>query len=130
MKLENGKITFLIDRDGATIEIEDGNSNTMFAKIILTPEQLCQAMSRQAFTPCSLEVKGLDRVGKKHENKDHVFELPSEIFRNKENALALFQLAKKTTPEGWIPDNYFSSQNSFFSKDGKNYARCVIRRWI
>lgn len=30
----------------------------------------------------------------------------------------------------WVSDNYFQSQDSFFSKDGKNYARAVIRRWV
>ena len=32
--------------------------------------------------------------------------------------------------DGWIADGYFHSQNSFFEKDKKKYARDVIRRWI
>lgn len=30
----------------------------------------------------------------------------------------------------WIPDAYFSSRNSYYSKNGKTYARTIIRRWI
>ena len=25
---------------------------------------------------------------------------------------------------------FFGSQNSFFKRDGKQYARCTIRRWV
>jgi hypothetical protein len=29
----------------------------------------------------------------------------------------------------WLPENTYGSQDSFFSKEGKYFARTVIRRW-
>ena len=128
MKLE-GRISILINRDGTTIEIEDEKANTRFVRITLTPEQLSAALSRQMAVECELEVKGLSRVGKVHENKSFEFEIPKDLAssRNEQN---LHEIAQSLLTDGWVADRYFSSQNSFFQKDGVRYARCTIRRWI
>lgn len=124
-----GKITILISREGTTIEIEDENSNTRFVKVFLTPEQLSAVLSRQASVECELKVVKLERVGKKHENKSFEFEIDKEK-ASSSNTDELYEIAKSKLSDGWIPDKYFSSQNSFYKKDGKQYANCTIRRWI
>jgi len=39
-------------------------------------------------------------------------------------------MAQDKLEHGWIADGYFRSRASFFTKDGKRYARCTIRRWV
>lgn len=128
MKLQ-GKISFLINKGYSIIEIEDDEANTTFLIVKLTEEQLVACLSRQGYVDCELEVSGLDRVGKKHENKIFEFEIPKEL-HGSSNEKELQVMAQSKLTDGWIAEGYFSSQNSFFSKDGKQYARCTIRRYI
>jgi hypothetical protein len=133
MKLENGRITVLINTDFTVIQIEDANASVEFCRIRLTPEQLSTALGRTAMTRCEIEVSSLEKVGKKHENKDFTFEVTKELSssdkRDELRSIAVQALKKEGLSE-WQPDNYFSSQSSFFQQDGKFYARCIIRRWI
>lgn len=131
MKKINGKITFLVNRDKTTIQIDDADASTTFVTVELTPEQLSSALSRLAYTDCECYVYNLDRVGKKHENDSFVFEIEEKDKRDKDKLkeLCLIELKKQGMSE-WIPDNNYSSQNSFFKKDDKFYARAIIRRWV
>jgi hypothetical protein len=128
MKLE-GKISVLINRDGTTIEVEDENANAKFLKITLTPEQLSAALSRQMAVDCEIEVIGIEKIGKKHENKSFEFQIPNELASTR-NETELQKLAQSLLSDGWVAERYFSSQTSFFKKDGIQYARCTIRRWV
>lgn len=129
MEKLQGKISIFINREYTTIEIEDENANARFVKVTLTPEQLSAALSRQMSVDCDLEVKGLWRVGKKHENKKLEFEIPEKLATSsKSNELQ--ELAQSQLNDGWIAESYFGSQDSFFKKEGKQYARVTIRRWI
>jgi len=125
----NASITMLCDRDnGVVIEIRDSDANTKFVNISMTSGQFVAALSRLANVRVeSCDVIGLDRVGKVHENSTHVFEMPYSSYKDRYDVAE--KEAKKTTPDGWVPDLYFGSQGSFFCKDGKDYARCTIRRW-
>jgi hypothetical protein len=128
MKLK-GNISILINRESTTIEIRDSEANTMFVEITLTPEQLSEVLSRMKYTACEIEVFGLDRVGKKHENKRFEFVVPSDL-KGKRDSEKLREHAQTLLTDGWIADGYFSSQDSFFTKDGIDYARVTIRRWV
>jgi len=130
MKIDS-RVTILGDCDGVTITIKDRTSNTDFVEVKLTPEQFCQAaLGRLMITECEGRVRNLDHVGLKHENKSHEFEIPENLSYGEERKEIVRKLSIETCPEGWQPDNYFESQNSFFKKDGKEYARCTIRRWV
>lgn len=128
MKLE-GRISILISREQTTIDIQDENANVKFLKITLTPEQLSAALSRQMAVECEMEVRGIQKIGKTHENKSFEFEIPNGLAGSKSED-ELHKLAQSLLSDGWVADKYFSSQNSFFKKDGIQYARCTIRRWI
>ena len=130
----NGKITILINRENTRIELYDEDSSITFARLELTPEQLSSALSRLAYTPCIMEVNGLDKLGKKQEVKTLEFQLPREHMRSNDHD-ELHEIAQKILDEeneGWQAENYFQSQNSFFYKDEIRlpYARCTCRRWI
>lgn len=128
----NGKITILINREFTTIELIDDDSSITFAKIVLTPEQLSSALSRIACTECNMQVYGLEKIGKTMEHKQLEFELP-RMNMSSMDAKELNEIAQKLLDkenEGWVSESYFGSQNTFFTKDGKPYARCTIRRWV
>jgi len=127
MKLK-GKISILINREHTTIEIEDENANARFLTIKLTPEQLSEALSRTMCVNCEIEVRGLEKVGKTHENKSFEFEIPKELASSKHSD-NLQEISQSLLTDGWISEGYFSSQNSFFIRDDKQMARCTIRRW-
>ena len=129
MKIENAKITMLVNREYTEIEIYDADANTTLATVKLTPEQLSMILSRQGYVECECNTGDLKMIGKKHENKYFEFEIA--YTKSKEDLiLACNEALLQQGMHEWESDNYYNSQNSFFSKDGKNYARTVIRRWI
>jgi hypothetical protein len=133
MKIEEGRITILVSEEGTTIEIKDNKASITFCKVTLTPKQLSQALSRLSKTKCEIEVFGLDKIGKTHENETFQFEIPKEL-RSSTKLKELTELCVKSLDEldmsEWKPDRYFASQNTFMEKDGKTYATAVIRRWV
>ncbi len=128
----NGKITFLFNHDGATIELYDEEAGITFLKVELTSEQVATAFSRLAHTKCqNIEVFGLDKIGKKMEYKPLIFEVPEDLaYHPKERDKILIPLLNKACPKGWEASNYFNSKDSFLNKDRKYYARTIIRRWV
>lgn len=126
MKIK-GKISLLINQKQTLIELTCENSNIQFAEITLTPKQLNQVLSRVCNVECDIEVHGLDNVGKVIHRKTHEFEMPETEWKMKKEVAGI--LAKETCPEGWKPSLYFGSKDSFFEKDGKQFARCQINKW-
>lgn len=131
MELNNASITILISQDKTTIEIRDNDASVTFVKATLTPEQLSSALSRLSQTNCKAEIFAFDKVGKKHETEYFEFDITGYNKADEDKLwLAANEALKKQNMSDWKPDKYFGSQNSFFSSDGKDYARVVIRRWI
>lgn len=129
MKLK-GKITFLINRDQSTIQIMDVESGAQFLEIKLTPENLVAILSRQGHIDCDLEVRGLEKLGKKQEISNIEFKIPEGFSEYDVDRKKLGEYAQSLLTDGWIAEWYFNSQNSFFTKDGVKFARCTTRRWI
>jgi hypothetical protein len=131
-----GKITILINRDSTTIELVDDVSDVRFLEIKLTPEQLSAALSRMSMTDCEFITRGLDVIGKRHEWKTFEFMIPENVLvldlsKDKSGyAERLANHADTLLSDGWKAEGYFGSQNSFFEKDGENWARCTIRRYV
>ena len=128
MKLKDPKISILIGQESTTIEIYDSASSTTFVRVKLTPDQLSSALSRLSHSPCECSVHNLERLGKTHEVTKFEFEIPETDWKTREKIAK--ETAEKLCPEGWKSDGYFSSQDSFFTKDGKKMARVTIRRWV
>ncbi len=130
IKLKDARISIFINRESTTIELHDSVSSIKFAKIILTPEQLSTALSRLSHTPCEVTVMGFDKLNKTLEVEKMSFELPEGMTSYERDYNRLKTLADAALPEGWVHDNYFNSQDSFYQKDGKRFARVTIRRWV
>ena len=126
----DGNITMLFNDDGLKIEVQDRSSSLTFLRIKMNPVQVSQAFSRLAHTDCeNIEVHGIDKIGKKMEWTKFEFKFPDNI-PHKERVRHAQAIAISQCPEGWEPDLYFESKDSFFVKDNIQYARCTIRRWI
>lgn len=110
------------------ITVRDRSSRTNFLTVEVSLANFTQAITGLAETDCQIEVRNLDRVGLKKESKALEFSTPEGSgYRNKEMA---FKEALRLCPEGWSVNNYFNSQDSFFTKDGREWARTSIVRWI
>jgi hypothetical protein len=134
----DGKITILINQDYTDIEIYDENSSITFIKIKLTPEELSSALSRLAYTPCKVEIIGLEKIGKKMIVKDFAFQIPQELMDKYKNTYNIpenelwndAQILLDKEGDGYTPDRYFRSQGTFFKKDGVDCVRVLARKWI
>jgi len=115
-------------RENIVISIRDRDSGERFCEVNIDYKSFTKLITGQSEIDCELNVKNLERVGKKRENDTINFPF-DETYSNERNELAS-EKAKEYTPEGWTCDNYFGSQTSFFRKDGVDYARATIRRWI
>lgn len=131
MKLENGKIDLFVNENGVTLNVYDTPSSIRFLTIKMTSEQFCAALGRLSYAPVlSIEIDGLDKIGKKMEIDELIFPLDMGKDRYNDRENKAIEQSKKHIPEGWVSDDYFRSQNSFFTKDGKDFARVTIRRWV
>lgn len=133
MIIRDAAITLLTGKNGVSIELHDQDASITFAKISLTPEQFSLALSRLAYTRCSMEVHNLEKIGTVLETKKLEFQIPYSIYylcSHTERDQKLKEILEEKCPKGWKPDIYFNSQDSFFKKGGKYYARTVIRRWV
>lgn len=130
MKKLKGKMTIICNtyqNRNIEIEIEDELSSHTFIKLVIKPEDFTAMLGRLASVEVDMGVCNLDRVGKKMLTDTLEFEMP-EVSYKEEKEVAM-KLAKENCPAGWIDSGYFNSQDSFFYRDKKRYARCTIRKW-
>lgn len=117
------------DGESIRVSIRDRISSQEVVEIELTLEDFALALTGRAHTQGDARWRGLDRVGKRMEMEKWEFELPASVdFTNEKEAARA--IATSTCKSGWTPDTYFNSQNSFFTLDGKRWARTTIRRWV
>lgn len=113
--------------DRIFLSIKDKKSGIRFVDLELTREQFINAaMNRLA--ECNVKtahIHNIANVGKKLERKPLVVEIPA--YHDDKAALAI---STRMCPPGWDVEPYFTSQDSFFSKGDKFYARTSIVRWV
>jgi len=129
-----GKITISRVRGGGSTEdgpiqitIQDEDALIEFVQINVSLADFTEAVTGLAYTPCAFSVRGLDKVGKKREHRTFEFPLPDGSFNHKKTAC---EVLPTVCPEGWTARDLFNSQDSFFQKDGKVWARTLIMRWV
>jgi len=136
MKLDKANITILVGSESTTISFQCAKSNITFAEATLTPQQLSSALSRLSNTECEIDVKGLNKVNKTMEHKKFEFKLPDGVskWNNTEKVelkdVCNTAMIEQGISDEWISDHYYNSQDTYFNKDGKPYARTTIRRWV
>lgn len=125
------KITFLVNREYTSITVEDSKSGMRILELILTPQQLSEALSRLSNTRCQAEiyVDSAHKWGKKLETKKYEFSIGNPGITEDREKLAISILDKTDLGE-WEYDSYLRSRDSFFQKDGEQWARVMLRRWV
>lgn len=114
---------------GIMIRIKDIDAGISFIDITMTKEQFVDAtMNRLGNTKVlKAEVRDLDKVGKQCKARTLEFPMPEgSAYRDKEAAA---REAIMRCPLGWEAELYFGSQDSFFKRDGAEWARTTIRMW-
>jgi len=127
-------VTLLVNPDGVIFEIGDEKAGVQILSIDISQSDFMSLLGRDRYVKMNAKIANLDKVGKKMEVDSFEFELPVEAsgyelrkkwaIENVQNALIA---AGKSD---WEADKYYGSQKSFFTKDGKPFARATIRRWI
>lgn len=131
----DARIDIFCGRDGFEINIHDDEAGIKMLALKMTPENFTAALGRLAHAKCeSAKAYGLELVGKAQEREAIEFVVP-DLGRHDSDELK--RVASKLAEEycaqekpGWKPDNYYNSRDSFFRKDGLQYARTFIRRWV
>lgn len=129
-KLKFGVTTSLLNKGKIKFEICDMSSSIRFLVFEMDSHEFLGMLRSNANVRACGIVKGLDKVGMIQENKQFEFPMPenTDLFNRKE--LAKIE-QHKYIPEGWVSDNYFESQNSFFNGINDHpMARVSIRRWV
>lgn len=111
-----------------SISVRDEDAGIDFLKIQIELADFAEALTGLAMVECNFETNLLEKVGKKCERKELVFEVPN--FEYSERKDGAYKIAQSICFDGWEPSPYFSSQNSFFEKGGIKYARTKACRWV
>lgn len=125
----NGTISIRFSDAGAVVEFHDRTASVTFAEAKLTPKQVMQFFSGLHVTRCEMEVGKLERVGKKLVLGEIIVELPDYANYKNRKEIAM-KLCDEQVKDGEVADSHFGSQNSFFKKDGIEYARASTRKWV
>jgi len=127
-KITISRLSYGDDRERIEITIRDDASRVNFVTADLSYEDFTKALTGMNETPCNLKIDCLRFVGKSKETKSFEFEIPGcdyDIGRDKTEEIGLSKC-----PKNWVMNKYFNSKNSFFEKDGKQYARTSIYRYV
>lgn len=109
--------------DYISITIRDENAVQEFIEVRIKYEDFTKAIMNRP-SPIEFKVRGLDKVGKVRISERLDFEIPKDLDKwRDEGMIELHSLAKEAAGEGWEPSLYFGSKESFFTKDGSEYAR-------
>ena len=127
---------FGINRDNYTnesvFEITDDSTGKRIMSISFTPKQIVQLLGRMGYVEGSadvLDAEDYKNVGKKRINE--TIEVTTIDDYNKREEVAV-ENAKKFLEDSeyeWEVSDYLNSRDSFFTKEGKPYARVKITRY-
>ena len=107
-----------------SIEVMDNESRTRFLELKFDYSDFAELMTGLSFVHCNGEVRNIERVGKKKISKRVEFQIDS--YASKDQAR---DLVRGFLVDGYVSHFDFTSQDSFFTRDGKHYARTSIFKW-
>ena len=112
-------------RKAMNISVRDAISSTRFLEIEIPYDEFVVALT--SGIGCGVgEFRDLDVIGKRRESRRFTFPFNSKDIAHKEYATKAYEAALEYCPEGWQPQNYFGSKDSF----GDGWAACTIFRYI
>lgn len=123
------KLTLLIGQDRTTIRIEDDLAGVLVAEVEISPETLSAVLSRLTCVKVDATIGPVECFGKKLEVRNFSFPMPKGV-PYKDRIKVAQELAVQFCPEGWVPDSYFGSQESFITVQDQPWAQTNKRRWV
>lgn len=115
------------ERKKISIQVKDSSSNVRFLDVEIDLDLFAAALTGLCDQECDIKVRKLDLVGKTVERSNIEFKLTECNFSNrKEVAKAECKLI---VVDGWVLNDNFSSQNSFFQQGGNDWARARLIKW-
>lgn len=124
------RVTSNMDDDYISIEIRDGPSRQTAFRGRMSLRDFALLVTGRGDMPAEAEWFGLDRVGKRLEIRHIEFPIPTNAGYGERRKRIAISEAARHTPDGWSADTYFGAQDSFFCKNGEDWARTTIRRWV
>jgi len=122
------------EEDIIRVSIRDETSSTNFTEIQLSLADFALCVTGLSCMKGEGSVRNLDRVGKRMEMEHISFEIPDCLYEERKEVAKKhgdkYLVDKGLSRSGWIVSDSFNSQNSFYNKDDKHYARATIRRWV
>ncbi len=120
-----------LDKPTIQITVTDEDARIEFLQLRMSPEAFGRCVTGQSMIECDLEVRDLENVGKVFERQPLEFQLSDENQSwSAEVKIIAAKEADRRAPDGWFASHYFGSQNSFFTKNGENWARTYMYRWV
>jgi hypothetical protein len=109
--------------DEFCITIRDDKSRAQFLEIKIGAKELALALSNLSDQPMEYKARALKYLGKNTVLKTIVVQLPNDVDYNERPKLAKRLAEMEVVGTDWIISDYFGSKESFFTKDGQNFAR-------
>lgn len=114
------------------IHVRDEESSTEFVEIKCSPEDFANAVTGLHGSPCTLDIRGLEKLGKTMETKEVYLESPGDEWlftkwdrlprKVKQDILDPLEV------DGWKVEHYGSWGN--MHKRFKDGYRAIARRWV
>ena len=113
-----------------SLTIRDTDACIELCKLTLSPNELMLALTGQLLTNITTRLGDTGKIGKVRESRVLEFPMPEGTFYGDPRKAQAVKEGSRICPEGWEMSTYFSSQSSFFTKEGRDWARTSIMRWV
>ena len=114
-------------REEIHIEIMERESRIQFVDLRMTCDAFAKAITGLGAQEATLEVRGLEHVGKKRVREGREIVCPLDTYDKGVLGAWLRENAKE---DGWEIDDYLSSQKSITRVEGKTLLRYSVEKFI
>lgn len=134
MKLK-GNITIGLNNSHGVcrIEMEDESSGIQFLRMELSKEDFYNLLSGRACVPCEFNINKIENIGSKKIRKQIVFPAPKYEWVEKRTTFkseAEKYISNNAELDGFEVEDLFNSQRTTFYKDGQEWVRCNIAKYV
>lgn len=127
VEIRMSKPIFSTGEKKLSISITDRKSSSLIFEAYFPLDQLAEMLLGVGARGEGKVYTG-DHIGKQLKVDKITFPIPDCDYGERK-AIAIKE-AEKYTPEGWVADQYYGSQDSFYQQDGQYWARVNIRTYV
>ena len=127
-KVTISRPSFSSGKEIISLTVKDVSSKIRFLELEIKLDDFAKILTGLSEVECDMKIRGLEFVGKKKEMKNFEFLVGVQEYSNRKESA--FSIAKGLVQSGWFVREYFDSKGSFFIKDGEDWARTIIYRYV